>query len=313
MNSINSDKLREMNYKVTYDINNLKEMLGQSLSLQRPNITGSNQKNASFAIRLLQNVVGKQSGGKKFQESGINDNFHIGNAFDSESLNTMGMLDRPKRNQEDTSLYNELLQKIMEYFGVDEEKARDYRSFFKLQLEKDRPELRKNDTEKIKILADQLKTKKSAQEAFARINQAEWKAYKEEKKTQGEARRKEYEEKRRSELPVPEKKTKSSSSKIAEPKPRKPRAKKEEVTGGESPRSPRTITSSLSESPKHVIKKKSKQEPSESPKEKKETKKEKSKKPTRKQQESESETESENQSRYGYLQSEDLVLSTDRD
>jgi hypothetical protein len=340
MSSLNSDELRQLNTKVTNDIYNLKEMLGQGRGISSdkidsdrktsPNVGGSkfnsNQKrNADFAIQLMKRVVAKQQGGKSSQsgqrpsdkvtpritESGRNDSFRVTKVIDdSDHEDVSDLLDRVKRRPEDTSSYNELLRKIMDYFNVDEETARDYRSFLKLQLEADRPELKFNDTEKIKVLAEQLKDKNSAQEALNRIDQSKWRSYKEEKKREAEERRKQFREnrnQRRRESTGSENEIKSERSEEEPIKERKPRAKT--TRAAKSTKTTKTSKSKSKSSAQTGAARGSKEISETSEDDEDESDLESSESPQEKQ--SKNKYSSKSKNKHGYLQSEDMIFSSE--
>lgn len=97
-----------------------------------------------------------------FTESGKNDTFRTKPDKYRNQIDLTSSQDRPKRDPEITTRYNEILKKIMEVFNLDEDKAKERRTIIKLYLEEKNPELKgtANDALKIKELEKIAKNKK---------------------------------------------------------------------------------------------------------------------------------------------------------
>lgn len=145
-----------------------KRMIG---SLNTTHIANKNKRHnvESFSTDSIGNLL---------TESGNNDKFTFDPDSDSDAdtnqnlrqhwnmIENMSSLDRPRRDPEITSRYNEILKKIMEFLDLNEDKAKTYRSILKLYLENKYKELKgpQNDAIKIKemekIVADKKELKK---------------------------------------------------------------------------------------------------------------------------------------------------------
>lgn len=104
-------------------------------------------------------------------------------------------MDRPRlpRDKETDDLYRSLIQKIMDNLDVDEQTARDYRTFLKVYLEKIKPELRgrENDPTKVKELDQIVSDKKKLKSTMDKINIEEIKEDIAERRREGEKRKEE--------------------------------------------------------------------------------------------------------------------------
>ena len=151
-----------------------------------------------------------------FTESGTNDTFQTKFATALNQYEYMtSTQDRPKRDPEVTAKYNKILERIMELLGLDEEKAKMYRSIIKLYLERTNPELKGsvNDALKIKEMEKIVENKKKLTEYWDKKvspHMEEIKSHMETQAKLGEERKKEIESKPKSK-PKPKSKSKSKS------------------------------------------------------------------------------------------------------
>lgn len=112
--------------------------------------------------------------------------------------NIFSSQERP-RDEKASEIYRSFVQKIMDLLGVDEQTAREYRSFVKITIENTNPELRKreNDALKIKEMENIFENKDKLQKMLDKINMEDLRKYMAERKEFGENRRKENENRRK--------------------------------------------------------------------------------------------------------------------
>jgi hypothetical protein len=101
---------------------------------------------------------------------------------------------RRARNPKVDELYRSFVQKIMDALKVDENTARLYRSAIKIILEREKPELRKNDALKVEEMAHIIDNKDLLEDKIKSIDIEEIKKYMEERRKESEARRKQFRE-----------------------------------------------------------------------------------------------------------------------
>ena len=203
-------KLASADEKMSKDISDLERMIRtpSTITISSPKSVPSTQsvpssakpaektEDRSYILALLKSVVSQpktgpaQSGGLRSVRSLSSRSNDFTNVFDSDTINDL--LDRPKRDPEVTKLYNDILPKIMKYFGVDEEKARDIRSLVKIHWQNEHPEDKYDDHKKIVAIAKLFETKESAQEAYDKVDVEAITAQRDETRKRVEAKRAEY-------------------------------------------------------------------------------------------------------------------------
>jgi hypothetical protein len=135
-------------------------------------------------VETLANSYEMQKGGKKMKtiisESSVNDSFYHVQRI------------RKRRDPETTKLYNEIVQKIQDLLGVDEETAKLYRFALKVDIMNKYPELRSEemDAERVKKINELVMSKTTLNNAMSSIDLDAMKKLLEERKARAKTRRK---------------------------------------------------------------------------------------------------------------------------